>query len=591
MKREDWQRVYQPRGDALDIRVRNTLASLEEKPVRRFAPRRALALALAFALLLTSAVALAAGLIRSQRYDARLLAAKALNETYGFTHEMETFFKIDVVEENGASTVTYAPNEDVGDYASRLGTYTVVITGGQAEASWSFDGEDVPEGMDSPIWSTAQLAEGIERRRGGEEWFEITATAEPVADMLSEEEAIALAREAVAATYGEGALTDEYDDIHCDVYAWPVYDMQPRADVRFYRSAQDGWGSFRLTLDGATGELLSSSWYIAPEERTLPEGDLTGYDRAVKEFIRDGALELLDDAGRYALAQRIRAAGLEELLDEDYADPALALIGREQAAQTACAALSEKYCLTDVHRALFVEHIALVDEDGAAVFKLTLTPDLTGYDDSYKREVPDGDYSDVEKAYGKYADSMGVYEVAVDAATGGVTRVSWSLDGVETGDIAENAWGLSPAYDAACLTRLGELLEARKAIKQRYDEDYENWLWNYAPEDEAALDALMVAAGFSAVRYNHVMPAEGEWTQEQAIAAAKEALAADWNVNAADFEAARADGSVEAECTRQDGKTVWSVWIGHEGTYIVDVNAADGVIENVIYDSAVAGNG
>lgn len=593
MNREDWKRVYEPQGDALDIRVRNTLASLEDAPARRMVPRRMLALALAAALMLMSAAAIAAGLLRSQRYDAKMFAARALEEKYGFTLEMEPFFEIDVTEENGVSTVTYTPFKDLGNDSDRLGTYTVVIAGGQAEASWSFDSEDVPEGMDSPIWSTAQLAEGIGRRHAGEEWHEITATAEPMPDMLSEDDAVMLARKAIATTYGEGALTDEYDDIKCMVYAWPVYDMQPRARVRFYRVSQERGASFSLELDGVSGELLSISWYIAPEERTLPEGDLTGYDRAVKEFIRDGALELLDDTGRYALAQRIRAAGLDELLDEDYADPALAAIGREQATGIALTALSEKYGLTDAHRTLFAERVALVSEGGAAVFKLTLTPDLTGYDGSYRREVPDGDYSDREVAFGDYADSMGVYEVAVDAVTADVSRVSWSLDGVEIGDIAENAWGLAPAYDADCLLRLGELLAARKAIEQPYEDREVDWLWCYTLEDEAAVDALMVGAGFSSVLYNHVMPAEGEKTAEEAIAAAKETLVADWGVSAADFNAARDAGEVETECRRKDGKTVWSVWIGlgQDGIYIVDVNAADGAIEDVIYDSGVIGNG
>ena len=102
VNREDWKRVYEPRGDALDIRVKNALASLEDAPARRMTPRRVLALALAAALMLASAVAIAAGLLRSQRYDAKLLAAKALEEKYGFMREMEPFFEIDVIQEDGA---------------------------------------------------------------------------------------------------------------------------------------------------------------------------------------------------------------------------------------------------------------------------------------------------------------------------------------------------------------------------------------------------------------------------------------------------------------------------------------------------------
>ena len=35
MKREDWQRVYAPRGDALERRVQWTLRTLDERPERR----------------------------------------------------------------------------------------------------------------------------------------------------------------------------------------------------------------------------------------------------------------------------------------------------------------------------------------------------------------------------------------------------------------------------------------------------------------------------------------------------------------------------------------------------------------------------
>ena len=35
MKRVDWQRVYAPQGTALDVRVRRTLRTLSDAPVRR----------------------------------------------------------------------------------------------------------------------------------------------------------------------------------------------------------------------------------------------------------------------------------------------------------------------------------------------------------------------------------------------------------------------------------------------------------------------------------------------------------------------------------------------------------------------------
>lgn len=585
MKRENWQRVYAPRGDALDIRVKNTLAALEDKPARRMAPRRALALAVIAALLLTSAVAVAAGLLRSQKVDAKLVAAQAMQEQYGFTRDMETFFFIQVNEEGGKTVVTYEP---VDFYGERTGIYTVEIKGGKAAASWSFDGEEIGEGLHSPIWGVAQLAEGIERKKNGEEWYQMTAEEELMQPALGEEEALELAKAAIAAKYGEQALTPDYTNT--DVYAVNAFDrdMEPVMRVVLVKPGGGYGASFWTELDGITGETLKCSWTIAPQERTLPEGDLSGYEEAVRQFVEKGAMNALDAAACYETAQRIREAGLGDLLDEDYADPALAAVDEQQGKAAAYAALEEKYGLSEELRGLFAERFALVNEGNAAIYKLVLTPELEE-DGEFMRESPDGDYSEWETGFGKHADRMGEYEAAIDASTGDVIRASWTLDGAETGIWTANTWGLCEAYDADCLGLLSEVLTARAAIREQYANVHETRY--YVPEEDAALDALMVSAGFSAARYNHVLPAEGELTEAQAVAAAKDMLMAQWGLTQADFMPA--DGGIEAEveCRREDGKTIWSVLLIADGQYWVDVNAADGTIEDVIYDNGAAGNG
>ena len=69
MKREEWQRVYIPRGDALEVRVRRTLRTLSEAPVRRISMKRMIVWALCALMALASAAALAAGLLFSDRVD------------------------------------------------------------------------------------------------------------------------------------------------------------------------------------------------------------------------------------------------------------------------------------------------------------------------------------------------------------------------------------------------------------------------------------------------------------------------------------------------------------------------------------------
>ena len=89
MKKAEWQAVYAPQGDALERRVRQTLDGLEEK--NRYAyPKRGAFIAAALVLALIAAAAVAAGLTRSARYDAKRLAYQALEEKYGFTTDMES---------------------------------------------------------------------------------------------------------------------------------------------------------------------------------------------------------------------------------------------------------------------------------------------------------------------------------------------------------------------------------------------------------------------------------------------------------------------------------------------------------------------
>ena len=180
MKKAEWQAVYAPRGDALERRVRQTLDGLEEK--NRYAyPKRGAFIAAALVLALITAAAVAAGLTRSARYDAKRLAYQALEEKYGFTTDMESYFLCTVEERNGQTVVTYRANKDVGDY-------TVTIRNGQAEASWSNDGEAVGDDFSSDVWDTALLARGIARRRAGEEWYEITGTVLKTGTDLSDAE-------------------------------------------------------------------------------------------------------------------------------------------------------------------------------------------------------------------------------------------------------------------------------------------------------------------------------------------------------------------------------------------------------------------
>lgn len=275
MKRAEWQAVYTPRGDMLDERVKRTLSQLEDQPMRA-RPKRMVWLTAALVLVLAAAVAVAAGLTRSAKYDAKLLAHHALEEKYGFTRDMDSFFRCTVEEKAGETVVTYSADEDVGDFAWKLGDYIVTIRDGKAEASWSNDGEAVGGDFSSDVWDTALLAQGIARRKAGEEWYEITgetletgeslsgaekttpevsaageSAVQPGEGMLAEQEALDLARQALE---GDGGISAEaLNDPENELYAVCQKEEGKTVWNVWFHSAE---GISVVTLDAADGTIL-----------------------------------------------------------------------------------------------------------------------------------------------------------------------------------------------------------------------------------------------------------------------------------------------------------------------------------------------
>lgn len=275
MKKAEWRAVYAPRGDMLEKRVKRTLSQLEDQPMRA-RPKRMVWLAAALVLVLAAAVAVAAGLTRSAKYDAKLLAHQALEEKYGFTRDMDSFFRCTVEEKAGETVVTYSADEDVGDFAWKLGDYTVTIRDGKAEASWSNDGEAVGRDFSSDVWDTALLARGIERRKAGEEWYEITgetletgeslsgaekttpevsaageSAVQPGEGMLAEQEALDLARQALE---GDGGISAEaLNDPENELYAVCQKEEGKTVWNVWFHSAE---GISVVTLDAADGTIL-----------------------------------------------------------------------------------------------------------------------------------------------------------------------------------------------------------------------------------------------------------------------------------------------------------------------------------------------
>ena len=129
----------------------------EEEPVMK--KKVSLGLVFAIVLVLITAAALATTLLLSPRADALRTADRALEEKYGITAEMHTFFERKQEEaEDGAVKVTYT---GAGSMEYPLGTYTAVVKDGKAEIAWSHEGADTAGGYDSEIWGIDQLKQMV----------------------------------------------------------------------------------------------------------------------------------------------------------------------------------------------------------------------------------------------------------------------------------------------------------------------------------------------------------------------------------------------------------------------------------------------
>ena len=155
-------------GAALNRR----LSALTEDPLRRAKIRQRIAqkeeprmmkkfsmvLVVMLAVMLMSVTALAASLLISPKLNAVTVANHALEEKYGITLPMQTYFgRQEQEQEDGSVLVTY---EGVGHLAYVLGKYTVTVWNGKAvSVAWSHDGESTEGGFEADAWGEKQIQE------------------------------------------------------------------------------------------------------------------------------------------------------------------------------------------------------------------------------------------------------------------------------------------------------------------------------------------------------------------------------------------------------------------------------------------------
>lgn len=234
-------------------------------------------------------------------------------------------------------------------------------------------------------------------------------------------------------------------------------------------------------------------------------------------------------------------------------------------------ALREKYGLTEENFALFDVWMEETNEGK----RVSFVPNILPEKDAYRLDGA-GNYASCSERMGRYVVMLGK-----DGAV-----ASWTHDGKPLPDVTESTWGRAAVYDAKSLTYLAKLLDDLDKLYIRYPEN----LWTRTPEGDAAIDARLIEAGFSAKQYNHVLPPEGMLTEEDALALGRQALENDGGLTPEMLDGEQS--AIYAVCTLEEGQVVWSVWHHSDlGISIVKISAEDGTIMDVIVDSGMAGNG
>lgn len=161
-KREDAQRVL-------------SAAKGEYKPMKKkLSVSFALIVSLVF---ITTAVAFAIGLTKSQQYTTVSAAREALMERYDLTQDMIALFDTQTEEANGITTITFTTSGSSFIDPDTVGQYTAVVdTQGDITVSWSHDDADPAAWADgdltSPVWGAPQLAQSLARYALYTQWWE-----------------------------------------------------------------------------------------------------------------------------------------------------------------------------------------------------------------------------------------------------------------------------------------------------------------------------------------------------------------------------------------------------------------------------------
>lgn len=582
--------------------VRRQLQSPRHMGMLRLRP----ALVLLMVLLLLAGVALAVTLHYSRGYSLSKRGAQALFSRYGLDEQtLGLFYEYQDSRPDGSTLLRYEP---INPQPERTGRYEVLIQGDAVAASWSHDDVDAARYQDgslgAPAWGQKQLQAYLALKAQGRQeeaamnpdrWAERTleekaALAErlqalnpdqqrgrmdilPGPDDLQPEDALRLAQQAVMSKYGVDAAQLQLHQQAVD------FQQDRQTGERAYRfqwtARTEDTSDFVVRLLSPDGRLLACSWHTGSSPRSLPEGPLEAYRDAVHEYLESEAFVRLSPEQKAQLGQRIVQAGHGDLLPQGaYVLPGKGLLPQEEALAALHQALQDAFRLDEQGRSLFQEDLSLIREGSRVLWQLRLQA----------RPVADWPLGQLP---------LGEYAARLDARLGGDVTTHWTLQGSNGGKpYTRQDFLQAKAYEGYMLPWFKELVEGTQAIKRRYPQEQQHLM---SVADDAAYDALMRGAGGSPAMFPHGLPAADALKQEDARRLADLALIQELKVDQQTIDQSIVypeyliDNSYTRSASDQD---VWCfTYHGQDGIRVVMMDARDGSLLLVQFDSAAAGNG
>lgn len=573
----------------------------EVKPVRKVRVRIVVAVALCIVLLGATALAVVIG--TQEQSAAREAARLAVMEVYGFNEStLRDSFKLEAKQEKDASgkavwEVKLLPML----YFDELGEYTVLIdadTQARISVTWTHDDADQAlvdsGGWESPAWGPLQLTR-LEDARGEvdgviaqmeealgpfaswpiEEKEKISQMyldmEHPKEDMIiyaapgegdmQEAEALEIAFSMIDEKYGtprETMLKFDYEVERFTVSYWDDYEW----GFRFFPKAgedAEALGEYRVEFFEGTLTQELCMWYTddywAPVDDLIAMGKLEG----VYEKMKTINVEDLTQEQKVRYTDALVKAGydLPNISGLRFIMPTDADLTEEEAQAAAEQVMLAEMGFTERSLTLMEAHTEFVQTaEGTPVWNVTYVPmDFTSRIEAYRVLVGRGG-NIVETDHG------------LDLQYGRNRETEPDAPGALLGE--KKLW--TPADIVAML----DLQEAAKAIEEAsMGED-----GHMTMEALAAHDQLWRDAGFSQIRYGHIMPGDEDITLEEAMDIAFAELAKRYKVAEDDLRAY----SITEEFSLTDGdRRVWRLFLSSETdfdamNYYTEIDAHTGEV-------------